>query len=480
MTDGKLTKDNPHSPVDLRESALTLKNLVADILEEAVNQGASAAEVSASEDVGLSVTVRKGELETVEFNQDRGFGITVYFGQRKGSASTSDSSRSAIAQTVRAAANIARYTQADSCNGLAEPGLMPETLVDLDLYHPWNTDAQAAEALALTCEAAGLNHDLRIVNSDGAQVSTQQSSRVYGNSHGFIGHYLGTRHGMSCMFIAEDKNGMQRDHWYTTARDPSLLESPEAVGEEAGRRSVARLSPRKVPTGNFPVIFCPQMSAGLVGHFLAAVSGGSLYRKASFLLDSLGSSVMSDHLSLIEEPHFGSAVFDSDGVATWDRRQLLTYTRAPVGHRQRRRGDGVATWDKTFVTDGIVANYVLSSYSARRLGMETTGNAGGVFNVILKGNEKTFAELLLTMGEGLYVTELMGQGVNGVTGDYSRGASGFWVENGELAYPVDGLTIASNLKDMLQDIQWLGDDLDSRGNLRTPSVLLGTMTVASD
>ncbi len=457
MTDGKLAKDNPHNPVDLRESALTLKNLVADILAEAVNQGASAAEVSASEDVGLSVTVRKGELETVEFNQDRGFGITVYFDQRKGSASTSDSSRSAIAQTVRAAANIARYTQADSCNGLAEPELMPETLVDLDLYHPWKTDAQAAEALALTCEAAGLNHDSRIVNSDGAQVSTQQSSRVYGNSHGFIGHYLGTRHGMSCMFIAEDKDGMQRDHWYTTARDPSLLESPEAVGEEAGRRSVARLSPRKVPTGNFPVIFCPQMSAGLVGHFLAAVSGGSLYRKASFLLDSLGSSVMSDHLSLIEEPHLpkqiGSAVFDSDGVATWD---------------------------KTFVTDGIVANYVLSSYSARRLGMETTGNAGGVFNVILKGNEKTFAELLLTMGEGLYVTELMGQGVNGVTGDYSRGASGFWVENGELAYPVDGLTIASNLKDMLQDIQWLGDDRDSRGNIRTPSVLLGTMTVASN
>ncbi|MCZ6852527.1 MAG: metalloprotease PmbA [Gammaproteobacteria bacterium] len=457
MADVKLAKETTNNSIDLTKSVPLLKNLVADILEEAVSQGASAAEVSASEDVGLSVTVRKGELETVEFNQDRGFGITLYFGQRKGSASTSDSSPDAIAQTVRAAANIARYTQEDTCNGLAKPELMPESLVDLDLYHPWNTDAQAAEALALACEAAGLNHDSRIRNSDGAQVSIQQSSRVYGNSHGFIGHYLGTRHGMSCVLIAEDDNGMQRDHWYTTARDPALLETPEAVGEQAGRRSVARLSPRKVQTGHFPVLFCPQMSSGLVSHFLGAISGGSLYRKASFLMDSLGCSVMSDHLNLVEEPHLpkhiGSAGFDSDGVATRD---------------------------KAFVTGGIVANYVLSSYSARRLGMETTGNAGGVFNVTLKGNEKPFTELLKTMGEGLYVTELMGQGVNGVTGDYSRGATGFWVENGELAYPVEGLTIASNLKDMLQDIQYLGDDYDLRGNIRTPSVLVGEMTVASN
>jgi PmbA protein len=443
--------------IDLRESEDGLKGLVSDILGEAERQGATAAEVSVSEDVGLSVSVRKGELETVEFNQDRGFGITVYYGQRKGSASTSDSSHGAIEETVRAARNIARHTEEDPCSGLADADLMPDVLPELDLYHPWNIDAAAAEELALNCEAAGLSFDARIVNSDGASTSTQQSCRVYGNSHGFIGSYLGTRHSVSCMLIAEDEAGMQRDYWYTMARNADQLEDVRAVGEEAGRRTTARLSPRKTATGSFPVVYCPQMASGLIGHLMGAISGGSLYRKASFLLDSLGQQVASPQLGILEEPHLpgrlGSAGFD---------------------------GDGVATWDKAFIKDGVVENYVLSSYSGRKLDMPTTGNAGGVFNLRLTGDTRPVADLYKSMGTGLLVTELMGQGVNSVTGDYSRGASGFWVENGEIAYPVDEITIASNLKDMYCDIQLLGDDVDERGNIRAPSILIGAMTLAGE
>jgi len=445
----------PTDMIDVRDSESQLKNLVTDILAEARRQGASAAEVSVSEDVGLSVTVRKRELETVEFNQDRGFGITLYYGQRKGSASTSDSSSNAIRETVEAARNIARYTEEDPCSGLADPELMPRVLPDLDLYHPWALDAAAAQALALICEEGGLDYDTRIVNSDGAQVSTQQACRVYGNSHGFIGSYLGTRHSVSCMFIAEDATGMQRDSWYTMARDPTRLDAAHLVGQEAARRAVARLSPRKTSTGSFPVVFAPQMATGLVGHLIGAVSGGSLYRKASFLLDSLGQQVASKHLSIAEEPHLpgriGSAAFDADGVATWD---------------------------KSFIKAGVVESYVLSSYSGRKLGMATTGNSGGVFNLKLTGETRPVDELYKAAGRGLLVTELMGQGVNSVTGDYSRGASGFWIENGELAYAVDEITIAANLKDMYRDIQLLGDDVDERGNIRAPSVLVGAMTLA--
>ena len=443
--------------IDLRDSESDLKSRVSEILAEADAQGASAAEVSVSEDVGLSVTVRKGELETVEYNQDRGFGITVYYGKRKGSASTSDSSSEAIKETVEAARNIARHTQEDPCSGLADPELMADVLPELDLYHPWTLDAAAAEELAVACEAAGLGYDKRIVNSDGAQVSTQQSCRVYGNSHGFIGSYLGTRHSVSCMFIAEDSAGMQRDFWYTLARDPTQLEDVQQVGEEAARRATARLSPRKTRTGSFPVVFSPQMAAGLVGHLMGAISGGALYRKASFLLDCLGQEVTSPHLSIQEQPHLrgrvGSAAFD---------------------------GEGVATSPKAFIEDGVVENYVLSSYSGRKLEMATTGNAGGVFNLSLTGDARPVAELYKTMDRGLLVTELMGQGVNSVTGDYSRGASGFWVEDGEIAYPVDEITIASNLKDMYRDIQAVGDDVDERGNIAAPSVLIGSMTLAGE
>jgi PmbA protein len=396
-----------------------------------------------------------GALETVEFNQDRGFGITVYVGARKGSASTSDSSRGAIEETVRAAMNIARHTQEDPYNGLADPDLMPKAVPDLDLFHPWEMDPARAEALALACEAAGRGFDPRIVNSEGAHVSSYQACRVYGNSHGFIGSYLGTRHGLSCSLIAQDHHGMQRDYWYTQARDPAGLEAPEAIGAEAARRTVARLSPRSVATGRFPVLFSPQMAGGIVGSLLGALSGGAQYRKASFLLDSLGQTVASPHLSLLERPHLrnriGSAAFD---------------------------GDGVATSAKAFVEQGVARNYILSAYSARRLGMTPTGNAGGVHNLLVAGDTRPVAELMRIMSRGLLVTELMGQGVNGVTGDYSRGASGFWIEDGAIAFPVDEITIAGNLREMLQDVVHIGDDPDERGNICAPSLLIGSMTIA--
>jgi len=443
--------------VDLREQEPELNTLVENILSEAKRQGADQAEVSVSIDAGLSVSVRKGELEQLEFNQDRGFGITLYVGQRKGSASTTDSSADAIRDTVAAAKNIATHTQDDPCNGLADPSLMPESLPDLDLFYSWDVEPEEATELAKICERAGLDSDPRLTNSDGAQVTTQQSMRIYGNSHGFIGGYSGTRHGLSCVLIGEDDAGMQRDHWYTVARDALDLEGAEQVGKHAAQRTVARLSPRNAPTGTFPVLFAPTMAGGLVGHLIGALSGGALYRKASFLLDCLGQEVACPHLTVKEQPHLRGRV----GSAGFD-------------------GEGVATWDKAFIKDGVVENYVLSSYSGRKLEMATTGNAGGVCNLIITGDTRPVAELYKAMGRGLLVTELMGQGVNSVTGDYSRGASGFWIEDGELTYPVDEITIASNLKDMYRDIQLLGDDVDERGNIRAPSILIGAMTVAGE
>ncbi|MGE0625242.1 MAG: metalloprotease PmbA [Pseudomonadales bacterium] len=442
---------------DLRDSEQRLKDRVEDILAEARRQGASAAEVSVSEDVGLSVTVRMRNLESVEFNHDRGFGITVYFGHRKGSASTSDSSAEAIRETVRAAANIARHTQEDPCAGLADAERMAGDLPDLDLYHPWSLDPEAAQNLALESEAAGLGHDPRIRNSDGASVSTQRSCRVYGNSHGFVGSYIGSRHSVSCVLIAADDAGMQRDYWYTTNRNPDLLEAVRSVGVEAGRRAVAKLSPRRVRTGAFPVAFSAQTAGGLAGHLLGAISGGALYRRASFLPDSLGSQVAAEHLTLAESPYLPGAL----GSAGFD-------------------GEGVATSAKAFIDRGVVASYILSSYSGKKLDLPTTGNAGGVFNLTVSGRTVPVAELLREMGTGLLVTDLMGQGVNAVTGDYSRGATGFWVERGEIAYPVDEITIASNLKDMFKGVVCVGDDPDLRGNIRSPTLLIERMTLAGD
>jgi PmbA protein len=442
--------------INVSEQESRLKQLVSDILAEARRQGADAAEVSASEEAGLSVTVRLGELETVEFNRDRGFGIAVYFGQRKGTASTSDSSPEAIADTVAAACRIARYTQDDACNGLADPELMATSLPDLDIDHPWTLDVPAAEALARACEAAARDYDRRIVNSEGASVGTQQRCQVYGNTHGFIGSVIGTRHSSSCIVIAEDASGKQRDYWYSVARDPADLEAAESIGAEAGRRTVSRLGSQRIKTGKYPVLFDPQAATSLIGHLTGALSGGALYRRASFLLNSMGTQVLPQGISVVEQPHLrkalGSAAFDADGVATYG---------------------------KPFIDDGTVANYVLGTYSARKLKMRTTANAGGVHNLVIEGRVRPVEELLREMGRGLLVTELMGQGVNMVTGDYSRGIAGFWIENGTIAHPVDEVTIAANLKQMLAGIVGLGDDVDRRRNIHTGSILVESMTVAA-
>ena len=434
-----------------------LEQLVHDILKEARQQGADQAEVSVSAEEGLGVSVRKGELETLEFNQDRGFGITVQFGQRRGTASTTDSSVGAIKETVTAAKNIARFTEDDPFCGLADVDLMPQQPVELDMYHPWLLDPEAAQQVAAECESAGLDVDARIVNSDGAQIGTQQGIRVYGNSHGFVGSYASTRHSLSCVLIGEDANGMQRDYWYTVARSADELESAVHVGQKAGARTVARLAPKKAPTGTFPIMLAPQLASGLIGHLLGAISGGAQYRKASFLLDSVGQQVLPTWLSLQESPllsrSLGGAYFDADGVATRPNR---------------------------FVDAGVLNSYVLSAYSARKLDLATTANAGGVHNLALLGPSVSREELLKELGTGLYICELMGQGVNGVTGDYSRGAAGFWVEDGEIGHPVDEFTIAGNLRDMLKNIVRMGDDVDMRGNVRAPSLLLAPMTVAGE
>jgi PmbA protein len=432
-----------------------LKGLVTAILDRARTNGADSAEVSASEDAGLSVTVRLGELETVEFNRDRGFGITVYFGKRKGSASTSDSSRDGIDKTVAAACNIARFTEEDAHHGLADAALMARVFPNLDLDHPWTTSVADAQTMAQAAEAAARGHDKRITNSDGASVSTQRVCRVYGNSNGFLGSHIGTRHSVSCGVIAGDGNGMQRDYYYTVGRAIDDLKEPGAVGAEAARRAVARLGARPIKTGRYPVLFATEIAGGLIGHLLSALSGGSLYRKASFLTDSLGRALLPDAYSVIERPLLprgpGSAAFD---------------------------GDGVATFEKAFVDRGRIASYVLGAYSARRLGMATTANAGGVHNVWLDGPRTPIADLVRGIREGLLVTELIGQGVNIVTGDYSRGAAGYWISNGEVVHPVDEITIAGHLAQMLGAIAAVGDDPDLRGNVVTGSMLIDGMTVA--
>ena len=441
---------------DPQSKARNLGELVERILAEAKRQGASAAAVSAEDDTGLAVTVRQGELETVEFNQSRGFGITVYMGMRKGHASTSDPRADAVADTVRAAMNIARHTAEDACNGLAEAELMAAALPPLDLHHPWSIDVAEATRQARETEAEALAFDNRIVNSEGAEVATSRTCRCYGNSHGFVAATFGTEHSLGCSVIAADEQGMQSDHWYTVARDPRELEDGRAVGREAARRATARLGRRRIATGSYPVLFAAPMAAGLIGHLLAALGGVAQYRKESYLLDSIGRQALAKGIALAEHPHrpkgLGSAAFD---------------------------GDGVATRAKAFVVDGVVASYVLGSYSARRLGLATTANAGGVFNLDVVAEQRPIEDLLREMGTGFVVTSLMGQGVNIVTGDYSRGAAGFWVVGGEVAHPVDEVTVAANLDTLFKGIVGCGDDVDKRSNIRTGSLLTEAMTVAA-
>jgi PmbA protein len=433
------------------------KRIITTVLDEAKKQGANAAEAAVGEENGLSVSVRLGEVETLEYNRDKGLSITVYVGQSKGSASTSDFSSQAIIDSVGAACRIARYTAADEYSGLADKELMAADYPDLDLYHPWDISAEDAVELALECESAARNFDTRIINSEGATVSSHQAFRMYGNSHGFIGSYPTSRHSLSCSVIGEEGEGMERDYWYSVARDAKDLDSAAKVGEIAAERTISRLNPRRLSTREVPVIFSSDVASGLIGHFVGAIRGGSLYRKTTFLLDSLGTQVFPEWLSLNEQPHLvgalGSAPYDSEGVRTCAR---------------------------DLVKDGVVQGYVLDSYSARRLDMQSTGNAGGVHNLSVTHSGISKDELLQKMGTGLFVTELMGQGVNNVTGDYSRGAAGFWVEDGKIQYPVSEITIASNLKDMFMGITAIANDVDEQKNIRTGSILVNKMTVAGE
>lgn len=432
-----------------------LAGLAGEVLRLASARGASQAEVSINEDTGLAVNVRMGEVETVERTRDRGVAVTVYFGQRKASASTADLQPSSLIATVEQACAIAQFTEADPAAGLADAGLMATDLREFDQWHPWAIDAEHAIALALTAEAKGREADPRISNSDGAAVNTSESIATYANSHGFVGFERSTGHSISCSMIAGRDDGMQRDYWYTTALSADDLESAASVGKRAAERTLARLDPRPIKTGEFPVLFSPEMARSLIGHLLGAVSGGALYRRASFLLDAAGTQLFPDWFCIHENPFlprgFRSSAFDAEGVAT--REQDL-------------------------VRDGILSRYVLGSYSARKLGLATTANAGGVHNLQVASNASDCAALVRDMGTGLLVTELMGQGVNTITGDYSRGAAGFWVEQGEIKHAVDEITIAGNLRQMFQEIQAVGADVDRRSHVLVGSILVGRMTVA--
>ena len=442
----------------VRLSAADLESIIAIALEEARIRGATQAEAAVSQDTGLSVAVRLGDVETLEHQRDRSMGITVYFGQRKGSASTADFSLDAVRATVAKACSIARFTAEDVCSGLADVALMARSVPSLDLYHPWDLTAERAIDIAKSCEAAAMAFDSRINNSEGASLATHQGLHVYGNTHGFVGGYPTTSHTLSCVVLAGVGEGMQRDYWYSSTRDWRELESAESIGRESARRTIARLGPRKLSTRRAPVMFVPELARGLIGHFLAAISGGSQYRQASFLLHAAGQQVFPSGTSIIERPHIlkamRSAPFDEEGVATHDRE---------------------------LIADGVLTGYILSSYSARKLGLKTTGNAGGVHNLIVEPTLRGGGEALLArLGSGLLVTELMGQGVNTVTGDYSRGAAGFWVENGVIQYPVAEITIAGNLKGMLRGITAIGDDVDIRGGVRVGSLLVEEMTIAGE
>ncbi len=437
-----------------RDQFIALSQIV---IGHAARQGATAADTEISEGVGQNVSVRQGEIETIEYNRDKGAGVTVYVGQRRGHASTSDLSESALKSAVEKALTIARFTAEDDCAGLPDADRLAHSVPDLDLYHPWALSVEEAAERARACEAAALAVDRRLTNSEGAGVSVHESHFIYANSLGFCNGYATSRHGISVAVIGEDKGEMQRDYWYSSARNADRLESAESVGRMAGMRTVRRLNGRKLDTRACPVIFEAPIATGLIGNFVAAVSGGSLYRKSSFLLDSLGKQVFSPLVNIREQPFvpsgLGSAPFDSEGVACLDR---------------------------DLVKDGVLQGYFLSSYSARKLGMATTGNAGGSHNLIVTPGEHDLDGLLGQMGTGLLVTELLGHGANMVTGDYSRGAAGFWVENGEIQYPVEEITIAGNLADMFKGIVAIGKDIEQRSSKQVGSILIDRMTVAGN
>ena len=435
----------------------TLKTLARDVLRAAAVQGATSAELDLTESHGQSVTVRRGEVETIEYNRDKGLGVTVYLGRRRGHASSADLSREAIEETIRAALSIARHTAEDDCAGLADADLLARDPWDPDLYHPWSLPVEHAIAIARDCEAAALAVDARIGNSEGATVSTHASQFVYANSLGFVGGFPATRHSISCSVVAGEGEGMQRDDWYSVSRVPTGLEAADAVGREAGRRAAARLGARRLTTRQCPVLFEAPIAASLLSHFASAASGGSLYRKSSFLVDSLGQQVFSPLVRIRDLAHvprgLASSPFDDEGVATQDR---------------------------DVVRDGVLEGYFLGSYSARKLGLRSTGNAGGTHNLMLEPTDGDLSQLLARMGRGLLVTEMLGHGLNMVTGDYSRGAAGFWVEDGAIAYPVQEITVAGNLKNMFRGIVAAGSDVLVRGPRQCGSILLDEMTVAGE
>lgn len=450
MNDAVATLDSSTQELD------RLADLAEDVICRARTAGASQVEVSASIDSGLSVNVRLGEVETVERTRDRGFGVTVYFGQCKGSASTADLAPSSLTATIEQACAIAKYTEADPCAGLADAGLMATQFPDLDVWHPWELDVDSAIALGRRIEDAG-RAEGGISNSEGAGVQTGASLGVYANSHGFVGRECGTRHSMSCALIANDAYGMQRDYWYDSVRHAADFMDAATLGRKAAERALSRLGARTLSTRQCPVLFAPEVARGLIGHLLSAASGGAQYRQSSFLLDHVGQSVLPDWLDILEQPlrsrGQGSAAFDAEGVATRE---------------------------SAVVEKGVLSRYILGSYSARKLGLTSTGNAGGVHNIMVGHGDDDFAGMLQRLGTGLLVTEVMGQGVSIITGDYSRGASGFWVENGEIAYPVEEITIAANLRDMLANIVAVGADVDPRSHVLTGSILLERMTIAGE
>ena len=441
--------------MDVDQVQQSLKNTAQEAVEHALKLGVEQAEVGVSYDEGFSVTVRLGELESIERQRDRSLAVTVYAKGRKGSASTTECSSVSVKETVQKAVSIANFTSEDDYAGLAEPELMAREQPDLDLYHPWAIGVVEAEAIALRAETAACGVDDRIKNSEGASVSTGKGVCVYANTHGFCKGYPTSSHSLGCGVIAEKDNSLERDYWFTASRVPEELESAEAVGEKAARRTVRRLGARQVATRSVPVVFPAELARGLFGHLVAAISGTSQYRKASFLLDAKGEQIFPDFIEIEEDPliprAMGSAAFDNEGVATHHRR---------------------------LVEKGVLNGYVLSSYSARRLGMRTTGNSGGVHNLIVGSNAGSLDSLLKQCPEVFLVGELLGQGVNTVTGDYSRGAAGFWVEDGEIAYPVHEVTIAGNLREIFKGIRAVGTDVDLRGNIRCGSVLIEGLTVA--
>ncbi|UHD14886.1 metalloprotease PmbA [Thiocapsa bogorovii] len=442
---------------DTADRLARLKQTIEDLLKEAKRRGATAAEASVGSSAGLEVSVRLGEVETVEHTRDNGLGITVYFGNRKGSASTSDLSAGAVRDAVKAACAIAEHTQEDPCAHLADAALLAAEIPDLDLYHPWHLGVEDAIEIAAACEDSARGYDPRIVNSEGASLSTHTGIQVYGNSHGFVAGYPTSRHGLSCAVIGQEGESLQRDHWWTSARAAADLDSARMVGERAAERTVARLGSRRIPTCQVPVLFRAEVATGLIRSLVSAIQGGSIYRRTSFLLDHLGERIFPEFLRIHEEPHLprglSSAPFD---------------------------GDGVATRAKDLITDGVLQTYLLDAYSGCRLGMPTTGNAGGVRNLRIGMGDLDRAALLREMGTGLMVTELMGHGVNPVTGDYSRGAAGFWVEGGEIRHPVEEITIAGNLKRMYAGLLAVGNDDDYSGSTRTGSWLVDKMTVAGE